>query len=693
MNFLHPAILYALAAALLPLLIHLLTRSRSRTIPFSTLRFLLELQQQKIRKLKLRQLLLLLVRTLIVLALVLGFARPTCSSFSSAKARAGVTAVIILDNSFSMGCQNSGYALFERARKTAGMLVQSFQPGDEAYLVTTTDTTRELSRTSFRDFSLLQKQIDQLSLDSRPTRFDAALRFSDRLLAASHNLNKELYLLGDLQQSGFGADSLRWQTSGVRRFAIPLVASGFNNLSLSQVRLLSTILQKDKVIEGRVEVRNNGASSQRNRLLQIYINNKQVAQCVVDLEAGAATEVSWKCVLEQSGFLAGSAILEDDDWLDDNRSYFCFYVPDNIHVGLVGAETTDGYFFQLGLLPDRNRPSAFVIKPVQPEQLAFQQPAEFDVMAICDVPALSAESVEWLLRFVDAGKGLLLIPGSHTDIRAYNQGIAARLDIPILLDEIGSWKNKESAFSLGKTDMLHPMFSGLFEMEQSSLGDAVFYHAFRSRPGSNVNKIINFSSGDPYLYEARKPSGVVMAFTCGFAENATDLPYRAIFAPLLHRCVSYVNAAGRQISPPVASGELLRFRLPVEMLGQSLTILRPDQKQDRPIVQKRPDAGQWAEYSGTDRIGIYRLVAGETILQQWAVNLSKGETDLSPVDFSLLEKKYNFSFLQDSAGLMEEIRQLRIGKEWWRYFLIAALLLMVVEMALYYERKQTEKAI
>lgn len=694
MNFLHPAILYALAAVLLPLLIHLLTRSRSRTIPFSTLRFLLELQQQKIRKLKLRQLLLLLVRTLIILALVLGFARPTCrSTFSSAvTARAGVTAVLIVDNSLSMGCQNSGYTLFERARTAAGLLLQSFQPGDEVYLVTTTDTTREWSRISFRDFNLLQKQIEQLPMDGRPTRFNAALRFGDRLLAASHNINKELFVIADLQKSGFSGDSLHLQTSGVRRFAIPITASGLNNLSCTQVRLLSTIMQKDKMIEGRVLVHNSGSSRQRNRLVQIYLNNKQVAQCIVDLEAGASVEASWKCVLDQSGFLSGSVILEDDDWLDDNRSYFCFYVPDKIRMGLLGAETTNGYFMQLALQPKRNQPSPFVIHPLQPQQLAFQQPADFDVMAVCDVPSLSTETVEWLLRFVDSGKGMLLAPGANTDLRAFNQGVLARFELPLFLEEMGSRKNKETSFSLGKTDMLHPVFSGLYDTEQSSLGEAIFYHAFRCQPTPTMNKIINFSSGDPFLYEVRRPAGVVMAFTSGFDESSTDLAYRAVFAPLMHRCVSYLNAAGRPDAPKAGAGEVLRFRLPVETLGQSLSIERPDQKQDRPMIVSHGATGQWAEYAGTDRIGIYRLLSGETILTQWAVNLAHGESDLTPMDFSLLEKKFDFHFVADATALTEEIRQQRIGKELWRYFLLAALLLMLVEMALYYERKPTETA-
>lgn len=77
MNFLNSTILAGLVAAFAPLIIHLLNRQKVRTVQFSSLRFLRDLQKTKMRRLKLRQALLLIIRTLIVVFLVLAFARPT----------------------------------------------------------------------------------------------------------------------------------------------------------------------------------------------------------------------------------------------------------------------------------------------------------------------------------------------------------------------------------------------------------------------------------------------------------------------------------------------------------------------------------------------------------------------------------------------------------------------------------------
>jgi hypothetical protein len=280
----------------------------------------------------------------------------------------------------------------------------------------------------------------------------------------------------------------------------------------------------------------------------------------------------------------------------------------------------------------------------------------------------------------------LLVLGPHMDLKSFNQGLNHRLDLPLFMEIMGSSQNKQTSFSFGKADLLHPIFSGLFEVENLNLGDPVFYFAVRCQSTPAMNKIINFSSGDPFLYEVRRPEGVVLVYTTGFDDKTTDLPYRTIFAPLMHRSVSYIKAASQQTPVASGAGDLLRFRLPADALGKSLLIQRPDQKQDRPAIASRGESGRWVEYINTDRIGIYQLRAENVILNQWAVNLPDGEADLAPLDRNVLKKKYNFRLVEDVGTLIEQIQQERIGRELWKYFLIAALLLLLVEMALYYEQ-------
>src|SRR5260221_12424975 len=104
MLFLKPLVLLGMAAAAIPLILHLLNLRKLRTIHFSTLTFLKELQQTRIRRLKLRQLLLLLIRTLLIVFIILPFARPAFPGqiFRGFGSHAYSTLAFILDDSFSI---------------------------------------------------------------------------------------------------------------------------------------------------------------------------------------------------------------------------------------------------------------------------------------------------------------------------------------------------------------------------------------------------------------------------------------------------------------------------------------------------------------------------------------------------------------------------------------------------------------
>ena len=66
MSFLHPLALLGLAAAAIPALLHLLQRRTPPELEFPPLRYLSEAERQSARRLKLRHLLLLLLRTALI---------------------------------------------------------------------------------------------------------------------------------------------------------------------------------------------------------------------------------------------------------------------------------------------------------------------------------------------------------------------------------------------------------------------------------------------------------------------------------------------------------------------------------------------------------------------------------------------------------------------------------------------------
>ncbi|MBI3179901.1 MAG: BatA domain-containing protein, partial [Deltaproteobacteria bacterium] len=75
-TWLHPWLLAGLAGAALPVIIHLIGRRRAPTLRFAAFDFLVEVNKRLARRERLRQILLLITRTLAVAAIAFAVARP-----------------------------------------------------------------------------------------------------------------------------------------------------------------------------------------------------------------------------------------------------------------------------------------------------------------------------------------------------------------------------------------------------------------------------------------------------------------------------------------------------------------------------------------------------------------------------------------------------------------------------------------
>src|SRR5437660_5481335 len=76
MTFLHPALLWLLPLAAIPILLHLLTLHRLKTVELSTFRFLFDSYVQQRRKMQFLEALLAMLRTLFLLFLIVMVCRP-----------------------------------------------------------------------------------------------------------------------------------------------------------------------------------------------------------------------------------------------------------------------------------------------------------------------------------------------------------------------------------------------------------------------------------------------------------------------------------------------------------------------------------------------------------------------------------------------------------------------------------------
>ena len=124
LGFANAPLLYALAAAGVPVVIHLLNRRKYREVPWAAMRFLLAAIRKNRRRLRIEQWLLLAIRTLVVLLVVSAMAKPFLESFGAVIAGQRTHKVIVLDGSLCMGYRSGESSRFDQAKAVATQIVK-----------------------------------------------------------------------------------------------------------------------------------------------------------------------------------------------------------------------------------------------------------------------------------------------------------------------------------------------------------------------------------------------------------------------------------------------------------------------------------------------------------------------------------------------------------------------------------------
>jgi hypothetical protein len=192
-GFLSPLWLWALPLATLPIILHLVARRQPPTVPFPAVRYLEQVTRDHRRRLKLQHWLLLVVRTLLMLALLLAAAGPTVAR-DGLSGHAPAAMVLVLDNSPSSGAVTDGTPMLDRLRQAAGAVLEKATAEDAVWLVTADGLARRAS------VGVLRTAIDSLAPSEIRLDLGVALAQARDILANDARV-PEVVVLSDLQQS------------------------------------------------------------------------------------------------------------------------------------------------------------------------------------------------------------------------------------------------------------------------------------------------------------------------------------------------------------------------------------------------------------------------------------------------------------------------------------------------------------
>ncbi len=206
--FLDTALLWGLAALAVPTLIHLISKRRARRVKFGPLELLLRSQKRTARSIRLRQLLLLLVRTLILACVALALARPVLrKSVAPRVTGAPLVVVVAVDVSASMNAVVDGKSMFARARSKALDAVRSEPTDVRVGAVVCDDVPRDLVPPTF-DRAPVVDALEALHAGYRRADLVAcAARATSLARTVEGTGERRVVVLSDLAATGFSDTS------------------------------------------------------------------------------------------------------------------------------------------------------------------------------------------------------------------------------------------------------------------------------------------------------------------------------------------------------------------------------------------------------------------------------------------------------------------------------------------------------
>ncbi|HET6284015.1 MAG TPA: BatA and WFA domain-containing protein [Polyangia bacterium] len=665
MFFLVPSLLLGVAAAILPWLIHRIGKRRANPVPFAAMELLLRAERQISARRRLREILLLLLRTAIAAALPLAFAKPYTEVTSDLPASTSLpqTAVIVLDDSGSMqrGKTAGGGPLFERGRARIRSLLSHLAPESDVALVLASEGTPTPIPEPSTDRTRILSALDAARCSARRADFTSAVRKAVQILAASARPERIIYLVTDLQAAGWeGGTGL--PPAGPSAHPPTVVILDVTDGNPGSNRAVIS-LSAEPAPEGgalglavTAEIANYGNEPVKNLGITLKLDGVAVAKGFVDLPANGRARKRFLHAVAEGGTAHEAEIAIDGDSFSlDDRRLTRVEVSRGLRILIIDGDprtvrTEDEIFFLEAAL--RAGGSSFSVSTAMPDELTGREVANASAIFIANVARPSDELGTALIRYVEGGGGVFISVGDKVDVDDWNKRLGRILPQPLGLKRTasappggsreGETVDTRPAERLAPIDRRHPLLAS-FAARGEGLASTRFFQFMLLAPVPDSPSravVLRYENGAPALVESEIGRGRVLLLTTTVDREWTDLPIRPGFLPLVQ------EAARRLAGAPAGEAVLAltvgdRREISIGNDDRRIEVVKPSGQSRWLTPESRASGGKpsrAAVFTETDEPGGYRVRASRNdgaLVDRpddlFVVNIDMRESDLTPL--------------------------------------------------------------
>jgi hypothetical protein len=716
MTFAVPLFLAAALAAVIPVLLHLISRQRAKNMPFPTLRFLRASVEKTRRRRRITDVLLMLVRAALLVLIALGLARPTLTNLKTLFGTGAASAVaLVVDNSASMGTIDHDRERFQTAMAAAGQVMEQLRDGDQVALFPTCGVPFAQQGKLDRSQDQVRQMLAGLKLSYE--RADVAARVLDarKLLARCDAVNKQIFVVSDMQRVSW--ESLRKQVDDAAKAGraeanlseeerkardIPLIVVDCHRAPKPNVAVVGLALEAAVPVAGlpikaTVELVNSHSAA-ATRLVELYLDgNKEAVSPALTIAGESRLKHDFQFCFKSGGLHRGEVRLAGDDGnkLDDRR-FFSMEVDQGLPIAVVAAERKgvafleDTFYIESALGRGKSDNWALKLSSLTVGQLATEPLDAFKVIYLVNCPAPDDATAARLRAYLERGGNLFWVCGDNVRPEAYNaanQRTDGRL-LPCPLGEVRVPRPGEGreSWSIGFLDKRHRALAQLTEPASLYQKVLVYQHVRIDASGTKEAQVLaRLDDGEPLLVQRRVERGSVTMLGTSCHRTWTNLPLRPIFVPLLARLTFELCGTAAARYEGIA-GVPLVIPLDGSMHPTGVEIAPPSGEMIRRSVQDA--SGKFLaslRYADTHEIGIYTVRLLQAVGAKpmaYAVNVDPDEAEgakLRPEELQELLGRTPLVFAENPDDLSSTFQWLRQGKSLWTAVLAFVLAALVFE--------------
>ena len=347
------ALLPFVALAAIPILLHLLTLHRLKTVELSTFRFLFDSYVQQRRRMRFLEALLAGLRALAVLLLVLLVARPVVRHWGGLfGSGTGRDVVMLVDSSASMNARTAGVPAMERAKAAALAVARRLGKDDRLTLIRVAARPEEVFSRFGIDAAAVREKIEGLQAGpSRANLFAAlTLAFDPKARRAAPTV----YLFTDGQVGGWREVRDQGLAKVIPEKAKLFVVDVGSKDAIPNRGVIGDVPRPSQAIVGlpvtlRPRVVNHSKGEAAEVAVGVILDEKEVARASMSLKPGETASKEVMYVPSEPGVVKGRYEIAADRFPDDDSYLFTLSVAPPVKVLLVNGNPASDPFENEGL--------------------------------------------------------------------------------------------------------------------------------------------------------------------------------------------------------------------------------------------------------------------------------------------------------------------------------------------------------